>query len=71
MGRKNSAIPSPTLLEPLSTIPICLSVVWWVTVRHWPSGALVQGYDITKVKKFDELETNAEDAFVMAMFNER
>ena len=36
-----------------------------------PSGVLVQGYDITKSKKFDELETDAEDAFVMAMFNER
>jgi hypothetical protein len=36
-----------------------------------PSGVLIRGVDSVTGKKYDELETEAEDAFVMAMFNER
>ncbi len=36
-----------------------------------PDGVLVRGVNKDSSKKYDELETDAEDAFVMAMFNER
>ena len=36
-----------------------------------PGGTLIQGYDATNSKKYDELETEAEDALLLALFNER
>ena len=36
-----------------------------------PAGALIRGLNSDTGRKYDELETDAEDAFVMAMFNER
>ncbi len=36
-----------------------------------PSGVLIRGLDSITGKKYDELETEAEDALVLAMFNER
>lgn len=35
-----------------------------------PGGVLIRGVDSITGKKYDELETEAEDALVMAMFNE-
>lgn len=36
-----------------------------------PAGKLIQGYEADLEIKYGELETDAEDAFVMALFNER
>ena len=36
-----------------------------------PGGVLIRGVDSVTGKKYDELETEAEDALVMGMFNER
>lgn len=36
-----------------------------------PAGVLIRGIDGITQRLYDELETDAEDAFVMAMFNER
>jgi hypothetical protein len=36
-----------------------------------PSGVLIRGMDSITGKKYDDLETEAEDALVLSMFNER
>ena len=36
-----------------------------------PGGTLIRGYDGTNNKYYDELSTDTEDAFVLALFNER
>jgi hypothetical protein len=33
-----------------------------------PSGTLIRGYDAENDKKYDELATEAEDAFLLAYF---
>lgn len=46
-----------------------------ITVKYFnnrvPDGVLVRGVNKDSAKKYDELETDAEDAFMMAMFNKR
>jgi hypothetical protein len=61
------------VVESAYSIPLqnqrCGSVTYFN--NRTPSGVLVRGWNVDGAKKYDELETEAEDALVLSLFNER
>ena len=70
-GAKNLAL-SNNIIDTANTKPMqnqrCGSVKYFND--RTPSSVLVRGWNSDTSRKYDELETEAEDALVMAMFNE-
>jgi len=71
-GAKNLLVRN-NVVESAQTNPIrntrCGSVKYFNDQA--PSGVLIKGYNEDNGKKYDELETEAEDALVLALFNGR
>lgn len=69
----SAAIVSDNVVEVTPANPIrnkkCGAVAY--LNNRTPAGVLVQGWNQDTARKYDELETEAEDALVLAMFNER
>ena len=61
------------VLDTTATVPLanqrCGSATYFS--NRTPSGVLLRGWNNDTSRKYDELETEAEDALVLAMFNER
>jgi hypothetical protein len=68
--RENVLESAPPGVAPLQN-SLCGSVSYFND--ETPAGTLVQGVqtDVTPNKKYDELATNAEDAFVLAILSKR
>ena len=68
-----SAIVQDNIVESVPANPIrherCATIQYFN--NRTPAGVLVRGYDSVAGRKLDELETEAEDALVLSMFNER
>jgi hypothetical protein len=71
-GAKNIIVQN-NVLDTIATAPLvnkrCGNGTYFN--NRTPSGALLQGWNSDTSRKYDELETEAEDALVMSMFNER
>lgn len=71
-GAKN-LIVKDNVLDTIASAPLanfrCGSATYFN--NRTPAGLLVRGVESATGRKYSELETDAEDAFVMAMFNER
>jgi hypothetical protein len=71
-GAKNVMVQY-NVLDTIATTPLvnqrCGNATYFN--NKTPGGVLVQGWNSDTSRKYDELESEAEDAFVMAMFNEK
>jgi hypothetical protein len=68
-----SVIVQNNVFDTMATLPLnnrrCGSATYFN--NRTPGGVLLQGWNSDAGRKYDELETLAEDALVMSMFNER
>jgi hypothetical protein len=71
-GAKNAMVQN-NVLDTIATLPLnnrrCGSATYFN--NRTPGGVLLRGWNSDTSRKYDDLETEAEDALVMSMFNER